>query len=1092
MKKITTLALLLISFIGLAQTVSPGDIVITEIMIDPNSNNEQDREWFEVYNTTSSPIDMNGWIIGDNSSSGRDHLITSTDNNGAVLPVVIPANGYAVFVYNDDSNVAITLPNTVYVYGAATGMSNSGFPTWNNESTYSGGSTNDDGIELIAPDGMGGTITIDNILYGFGYNGLNAWPDQGAASSVSYQLNGNTLDSASNDAAANWVASTNIFGSFNSTDYRGTPGTANFGFSSGVLAPGDVLITEIMIDANGSEANTEWIEIYNTTDNDIDLVGWTIGDSSSSGRAHVITAAAPVMLLANSYGVLSPTTDSSMNGGITNVLYAYGFNSPVGGPSAPGTDYPRFNNESSFDDGTPDDNEIDGVFIVSVTGLELDRVDYDYGYGTAPIGFPTQGQDDGASLELGFSFFDVNDNDDSEAWDFAITPFGTVSNSFGTPGLPNDFNKVFTYDNAWLAPFNDASGNTNTTADLVVLNGTATLTSNTIIQSINIETSGSMNVDMDVVLTVSENVLVNGDLNANDAIVFFNGNTSQMISGAGTVSLGTIDLDNAAGLSSSSTVDLYNELTISTGDFDNTGTFTLKNTATSTAVINELPATSSITGDFIAERFIPISTAVDGRVYRFLSSPVTTTTTIYDNWQEAGASVAGKGTHITGAAGTAGTVDMTTGFDQTVSGNVSAFRYSNDTNQTWDALTSTNQSGDELTAMDAYRVFIRGDRDMSRLSGSIAASATTLSTTGTVNQGDQTLNYDVEENEFVFIGNPYQSAVDMESILANSDNVNNDVIYYWDPNLGGLNGRGAYTTVSGFAAGGIATALPSSPNSDFIQPGQAAFVVATTGANGAGNDMVLRFRESDKGTSTDLSSSTVFGINNTASNQLVVTLFDTASLQVNSSPTDAVMLRVDHTFSNVNDNQDFLKPTNLDETLSIVGTNAAQYGVQSISQVQDGMMFPLNITNYGDANYTFRIDVSTFVGFNVALVDNFLGTRTALNNSGMNEVSFAIDDVNASSALDRFAIAFENSTLSNEDNLLTNILLYPNPATDFLSIELEDTNWTSLSIFNVTGQEVMIVNEFSNRINISSLQTGTYFVNVKTAQGSETIQFLVK
>ncbi|GAL01721.1 hypothetical protein JCM19314_1874 [Nonlabens ulvanivorans] len=420
---------LIAMFLGMvAFAQNPGDLIVSEIMIDPNGT-EREQEWFEVYNTTSTAIDMNGWIINDESSSGRAHVITSA------VPVMVPANGYAVLVANDDPLLNGGITNSIYEYGydspiggPATPGAGTNFPTWNNESTYANGSTNDDGIRLETATGT----VIDQILYGFGYAGLNAWPAMGAASDVSYQLDAATLDSASNDVAANWLPSTAIYG----TDMMvGTPGTANSN-SGGTpaLGAGDIVITELMIDPNGSEDEREYFEVYNTTAAAIDLMGWTIVDASSSGRAHEITTSTVVP--ANSYAVLAASGDATLNGGIPAVAYEYGFDSPPGGTATPGvgSNFPRFNNESSFDDGTPNDNEIDGIALLSASGTEIDRVEYDYGYGTAPIGFPMMMFSGGGSIES--NTFDVNANDLAAAWTAATATFGTAS-QLGTPGIQN-------------------------------------------------------------------------------------------------------------------------------------------------------------------------------------------------------------------------------------------------------------------------------------------------------------------------------------------------------------------------------------------------------------------------------------------------------------------------------------------------------------------------------------------------------------------------------------------------------------------------------------------------------------------------------
>ncbi len=414
-----------------AMAQNPGDIIISEIMIDPDGN-EREREWFEVYNTTNANIDMNGWTIFDESSSSRAHVITSA------TPVIVPANSYATLVSNDDTalngGMTVAANNIIYEYsynspvgGPPTPGSGTSYPTWNNESTYANGSTNDDGIRLETASGT----VIDQILYGFGYAGLNDWPAMGAPTFTSYQLDANTLDAASNDLSANWLQSTATYGSDGAV---GTPGTANFaGGGMPVAGPGDIVITELMIDPDGTEAEREWFEVLNTTSNPIDLQNWVIGDiSSGASKSHLINTS--VVVPAGGYAVLAASDDPNLNGGITNVAYGYGFVSQDPNTSSTANGFLRMNNESSFDDSDTTDNETDGPILVSDTGVEIDRVAYDYGYGTAPIGFPAMGAPGGASIESNTTDYIANDL--SSAWNVATAAFGTAG-QFGTPGLRN-------------------------------------------------------------------------------------------------------------------------------------------------------------------------------------------------------------------------------------------------------------------------------------------------------------------------------------------------------------------------------------------------------------------------------------------------------------------------------------------------------------------------------------------------------------------------------------------------------------------------------------------------------------------------------
>lgn len=72
-----------------------GDIVINEIMQNPSAVSDTNGEWFELFNTTSSSIDINDWTIEDNDVDS--HVI----NNGG--PLNVPAWGFLVLGINADS-----------------------------------------------------------------------------------------------------------------------------------------------------------------------------------------------------------------------------------------------------------------------------------------------------------------------------------------------------------------------------------------------------------------------------------------------------------------------------------------------------------------------------------------------------------------------------------------------------------------------------------------------------------------------------------------------------------------------------------------------------------------------------------------------------------------------------------------------------------------------------------------------------------------------------------------------------------------------------------------------------------------------------
>lgn len=76
--------------------VSAATIQINELMGDPaNAESASWGEWFEVHNTGSEPVDLNGWRILSGGSGQPAHTINAS--------VIVPAGGYAVLGRGFDS-----------------------------------------------------------------------------------------------------------------------------------------------------------------------------------------------------------------------------------------------------------------------------------------------------------------------------------------------------------------------------------------------------------------------------------------------------------------------------------------------------------------------------------------------------------------------------------------------------------------------------------------------------------------------------------------------------------------------------------------------------------------------------------------------------------------------------------------------------------------------------------------------------------------------------------------------------------------------------------------------------------------------------
>ncbi len=166
--------------------VEEGDIVITEIMYNPDQVSDARGEWFEIYNTTDNDVDINGWSIEE-----ADGSPSRTINNGGALN--IPKKSYAVLGRNDDTslNGDVTL---VYEYGSWT--------------------LNQGGDSIVLKSGM---TEVDRVVYD-----TTSFP---VATGASISLKGDAANFTAtlNDTGANWCLETEGFGDGD----KGTPGEAS-------------------------------------------------------------------------------------------------------------------------------------------------------------------------------------------------------------------------------------------------------------------------------------------------------------------------------------------------------------------------------------------------------------------------------------------------------------------------------------------------------------------------------------------------------------------------------------------------------------------------------------------------------------------------------------------------------------------------------------------------------------------------------------------------------------------------------------------------------------------------------------------------
>ncbi len=402
---------------GGARLPAPGEVIVSEILYDPhNGLDENFAEWIELYNTTDTPLSLDGCEIAD-SASGTP-----------IAGVEIAARGYALFARVDDPILNGGLQEV--------------------DGTFDFSLTNGGDEVNLRCDGA----LIDTVNYDDG----GAFPDARAAS---INLSSNRLDAQQNDLGRNWCLAEDPY--IFDPEHLGTPRLPNrecpagdpcdpnpcadapaafcegdVAVSYGVTAceavdgepvcippeeiredcgaagcvdglcdaagarapePGDIVVNEIQRNTEGEidEQAGEWFELINVSGELLDLAGCEVRDRANGlAVGDLLVPADAILLFARS---LNPAA----NGGIApDGIFNFSLNN--GGD----------------------------IVELRCGQTTIDAVDY------ALAGFP--GNIPAVAYQLDPDFVDAELNDLGEAWCNATGAyFDGDPPHFGTPGQPN-------------------------------------------------------------------------------------------------------------------------------------------------------------------------------------------------------------------------------------------------------------------------------------------------------------------------------------------------------------------------------------------------------------------------------------------------------------------------------------------------------------------------------------------------------------------------------------------------------------------------------------------------------------------------------
>ena len=663
---------------------------------------------------------------------------------------------------------------------------------------------------------------------------------------------------------------------------------------------------------------------------------------------------------------------------------------------------------------------------------------------------------------------------------------------------------AFIHNSSGWVGGNDPSGVSDCDELIIVTGGTAPITSSgTQVGKITVDNGASIdgaNPPNNYSIDICEEVAALSDFEAtNINFDFIDDGVQSQISGPGRASIDSVTVDNSNGLliDSEAELGIKDALRLNNGTVTTNGNLVFESNATETGMLSPLNG-GSISGDVEVERYMEAQ-----RAFRLVSTPLNTGTTIRENWQEGVNNTSfsnyatdnqnpnpGFGTHITGSTTGAN------GFDAQPSGDPSMFEWDNST-QSWNSgISGTDGTGPTLSSADPYRLMVRGDRSVNITDNQTTPTETILRSRGTIQTGTQTLSgFNSTADAYNFFGNPYQAAVDMESVLDNTragtTNVNETYMYVWDTSLG---------TRGGFACIDVTDAsnnCPASTNATkFLQPGQAAFFITDNPSSGASPG--LEFQESDISTDESNDTPVIFSQNNDAS--VYFELFHSDRYQNGQKPQDAVRFGFSPGFSDNIDAKDALQIGNLDENFSVYSNQKVltieKRGLPQLGDSHQLYTFPMEHNDYMMTATVQNVDPN----LPVTLVDNYTDTAVDLQ-PGFNEYSFQVDpNIPESAAWNRFDLVFDNVTLGTDSNDLENDLsVYPNPVSNG-NVTINSTQLSGqdadIAIFNALGKEVyhssVRFEAGKADINSLSLASGVYFLQVNLDEQSFRKKLIVR
>ncbi|MBT8273238.1 MAG: VCBS repeat-containing protein [Bacteroidia bacterium] len=176
---------------------------------------------------------------------------------------------------------------------------------------------------------------------------------------------------------------------------------------------------------------------------------------------------------------------------------------------------------------------------------------------------------------------------------------------------------------------------------------------------------------------------------------------------------------------------------------------------------------------------------------------------------------------------------------------------------------------------------------------------------------------------------------------------------------------------------------------------------------------------------------------------------------------------------------------------SSLSNNWLKIRLEGTDSNRDGIGSKIEISVNGTKQYRYTLCGEGYLSQNSNTEFFGLGTNTVVDYVKVNWLSGTEDifyNVSANQVLD---ILEGSETLGLNDPLINDFKIFPNPVSDLLNVEA-DQAIQSVRIYNLLGQIVMTFepNDHRSKLDVSSLNSGTYIVKIVSEDSQKTLKLV--